>query len=223
MTYYNGCWLCRRGFGGLSLCSESALRLCVIGCPNDEFGKLFWAESFVSIYIKRMNHQPNISLQAVMTLTEWSERTIRRRIADGSLKCASESGAYNKALICFESIMQDVCIPLSSNDVEIIKQADAGDAAAQNDLGLLFISYEKWKSAMYWLEQSAKQGFPDAMQWLGECYLYGRGVDKDEHLAVMWIAKAASLGHTIAKLQIEAMRPGADDAEATFKGYEGIN
>lgn len=214
MTYYNGCWLCRRGFGGLSLCSESALRLSSRPAhPMD---------GILCLYLyKRMNHQPNISLQAVMTLTEWSERTVRRRIADGSLKCASESGSYNKALICFESIMHDVCIPLSSSDIEIIKEADAGDAAAQSDLGLLFVSHEKWKSAMYWLEQAAKQDFPDAMQWLGECYLYGHGVKKDEHLAVMWIAKAASLGHTIAKLQIEALRPGTDDAEAAFKGYEG--
>ena len=168
---------------------------------------------------------PNISLQTVITLTELSERTIRRRIADGTLKCASESGAYNKTLICFESIMQDVCMPLSSGDLDVIEEADAGNAAAQNDLGLIFIFHQKWKSAIYWLEQAAKQNFADAMQWLGECYLHGRGVEKDEHLAVMWIAKAASLGHAIARLQIEAMRPGADGvgSEISFKEYEGIS
>ncbi|MGY6277341.1 tetratricopeptide repeat protein [Methylomonas sp. MgM2] len=164
-----------------------------------------------------MSNFPNISLQAAMTLTEWSERTIRRRIADGTLTCAEESGTYNKTLIRFESIERDLCIPLSSDDVELVEQADAGVAAAQNDLGLVFVSHGKWKSAIYWLEAAAKQNFPDAMQWLGECYLNGLGVEKDRHLAVMWIAKAASLGHAIAKLQIEAMRPGADGVGASFK------
>ena len=170
-----------------------------------------------------MNNLPSVSLQAVMTLTEWSERTIRRRIADSSLKCESESGTYNKTLICFDSIMSDVCIPLSSEDIDVIKEADAGDAAAQNDVGLIFIAHKKWKSAIYWLEQAAKQNFPDAMQWLGECYLKGFGVEKDENVAVMWIAKAASLGHTIAKMQIEAMRPGMDNANVVFTDYPGMS
>jgi len=171
-----------------------------------------------------MKELPNISLQAAMTLTELSERTIRRRIADGSLKCASQSGAYNKTLICLESFMPDVGVPLLSSDIDIIEEADEGDAAAQTDLGLLFMSHGKWKSAMYWLEQAAKQSFPDAMQWLGECYLNGLGVDKDEHLAVMWIAKAASLGHAIAKLQIEAMRPNMKEGgEVAFNSYESMS
>ncbi len=150
----------------------------------------------------------NLSLQAVMTLTEWSERTIRRRLADGKLSCADDSGPYNKTLICFESIQQDVCIPLSSEDLELVGQADIGDAGAQNDLALLFFAHDKQKSALYWLELAAKQNFPDAMQCLGDCYLHGEGVAKDEHLAIMWIAKAASLGHSIAKLQIRALKYG---------------
>lgn len=147
----------------------------------------------------------NLSLQAVITLTEWSERTVRRRLSDGTLKCAVDSGTYNKTLICFDSIRQDVCIPLSAEDIELIKRADGGDAEAQTDLALLFFAHVKPKSAMYWLELAAKQNYPDAMQWLGGCYLHGEGVAADENLAVMWIAKAASFGHTIAMRQIEAM------------------
>ncbi|CAG1021606.1 Sel1-repeat-containing protein YbeT [Methylococcales bacterium] len=148
---------------------------------------------------------PNISLLAAMSLTEWSERTIRRRLADGTLKCADDNRVSNKTLICFESIEQDVCIPLSSDDIELIKMADAGDAEAQNDLALLFWAHDKTKSALYWLESAAKQNFPDAMQELGYCYLLGEGVEKDENVAVMWIAKAASLGHAIARVQMEAL------------------
>lgn len=37
------------------------------------------------------------------------------------------------------------------------------------------------------------------MQWLGHCYVNGKGVAKDANLGMMWIAKAAALGHVIAQ------------------------
>ncbi|MGR8932664.1 MAG: tetratricopeptide repeat protein [Gammaproteobacteria bacterium] len=158
----------------------------------------------------------NLSLQAVITLTEWSERTVRRRLADGSLKCSEDSGPNNRILICYSSIQKDVCIPVSTDDIKLIGQADAGEPGAQTDLALLFLGRDKLKSALYWLELAAKQNYPDAMHWLGECYLNGRGVTRDYNLAVMWIAKAASGGHFIAMRQIEAMRPGANASKAAF-------
>lgn len=147
----------------------------------------------------------HISLQAASTLTEWSERTIRRRIADGSVKC-SDNGANYKTMICFDSIKQDICIALEADDIELLKTADSGEAKAQNDLALLFLEKNKLKSAVYWLELSAKQNFTDAMHLLGRCYLEGNGLPKDDSLAIMWIAKAASLGHSIALTQIQSMR-----------------
>lgn len=149
----------------------------------------------------------NLSIQAVITLTEWSERTIRRRLAENTLKSVGQSGSYNKTLICFDSIREEVCIPLTSDDIRLVQRADSGDAEAQMDVALLFFSHGKMKSALYWLEAAAKQNYPDAMQWLGECYLRGEGVPEDENIAVMWIAKAAAQGHLIAMRQIEAMRP----------------
>lgn len=147
----------------------------------------------------------HVSLQAAATLTEWSERTIRRRIADGSLKC-SDNETHYKTMICFDSIKQDICIPLESGDIELLKAADSGDAKAQNDLALLFLENDKLKSAVFWLELAAKQNFTDAMHLLGRCYLEGNGLPKDDSLAIMWIAKAASLGHSIALTQIQSMR-----------------
>lgn len=149
----------------------------------------------------------HVSLQAATTLTEWSERTIRRRVADGSLKCASDNEAHHKTMICFESIKPDICIDLEPDAIELIKSADLGDATAQNDLALLFLEKNKPKSAVYWLELAAKQQVSDAMQLLGYCYLEGNGLAKDDNLAMMWIAKAASLGHSIALAQIRSIRP----------------
>jgi TPR repeat protein len=148
----------------------------------------------------------HLSLQAAITLTEWSERTIRRRIADGSLKCSADNEAHYKTMVCFDSIKHDICIALDADDIELIKNADAGDATAQNDLALLFLEHHKPKSAVYWLELAAKQQLADAMQLLGCCYLGGNGLAKDENLAIMWIAKAASLGHSIALAQIQSIR-----------------
>lgn len=148
----------------------------------------------------------HVSLQAATTLTEWSMRTIRRRLADGTLQCADDNEAYYKTMICFDSIKHDICITLSPNDIELIKSADAGDAVAQNDLALLFLEKNKPKSAVYWLELASKQQVSDAMHLLGCCYLAGNGLTKDDNLAMMWIAKAASLGHPIALAQIQSIR-----------------
>ena len=150
----------------------------------------------------------HISLQAATTLTEWSVRTIRRRIADGTLQCATNEQAYYKTMICFDSIKDDICVTLTPKDLELIKTADAGDANAQTDLALLFLDQDKTKSAIYWLELAAKQQAADAMQLLGGCYLEGSGLIKDENLALMWISKAASLGHSIAIEQIQSIRQG---------------
>ncbi|MBS0408018.1 MAG: hypothetical protein JSS17_16985 [Proteobacteria bacterium] len=46
------------------------------------------------------------------------------------------------------------------------------------------------------------------MQWLGTAHAAG-GTERDEQLAVMWIAKAAALGHPIAKRQLEGLLQGA--------------
>jgi TPR repeat protein len=149
----------------------------------------------------------HVSLQAATTLTEWSERTIRRRLADGTLQCAADNEAHYKTMICFDSIKHDLCIALNPENIELIKSADAGDACAQNDLELLFLESDKLKSAVYWLELAAKQQVADAMHLLGRCYLEGNnGLTKDDNLAMMWIAKAASLGHSIALAQIQSLR-----------------
>lgn len=148
----------------------------------------------------------HLSLQAATTLTEWSVRTIRRRIADGTLQRAADNEVSYKTMICFDSIKHNICIALDPDDIELIKSADAGDAKAQNDLALLFLEKNKPKSAVYWLELAAKQHFTDAMHLLGRCYLEGNGLPKNDNLGIMWIAKAASLGHPIALAQIQSIR-----------------
>jgi TPR repeat protein len=73
--------------------------------------------------------------------------------------------------------------------------AEAGDANAQNNLG---IKYRKgrWvtrdnKKAMKLFKQSAEAGNPFGMVNLGQMYQYARGVKRDNTVALQWYLKAA--------------------------------
>ncbi len=140
-----------------------------------------------------------ISLPAAITLTQWSERTFFRKFAEGSLTRDTESGT-----ISFDLLKPHFCLTLQPEDLAVIERADAGDAEAQNEVALIFLSSRKPKGAIYWLEQAAMQNYGDAMSLLSQCYMDGNCVSKDENLGIMWLAKAASLGHIIAQRQMQA-------------------
>lgn len=147
-----------------------------------------------------------ISLASVISLLNQSERTLRRRIADGSLPRSGDERSSNKTMIPFEAIRPQIVVPVGEEEIELIGKADTGDAEAQNDIALLFLSHGKPEGAIYWLELSAKQEYADAMHWLGRCYIEGNGVKQNEDLGIMWLAKAAAHGHLISKTQMEAMK-----------------
>jgi uncharacterized protein len=147
----------------------------------------------------------SMSIATVATLIDQSERTLRRRIADGTLSRTVEEGS-NRTLIPFNAIRDQITIPLEAEDYELISNADTGNAEAQNELALLFLSFGKPENAMYWLELSAKQDSSDAMHWLGRCYIEGNGVPKDDNLGMMWLAKAAAHGHEISQAQMQSIR-----------------
>jgi hypothetical protein len=145
-----------------------------------------------------------------------SLRTLRRRLTDGTLTCASSEKDRNKTMICLDSIKNDIGIPLDLDDIELVKSADAGDPQAQNDLALLFLENNKPKSAIYWLGLAAKQDFADAMHLLGSCYSKGNGLAKDNNLALMWIVRRqlpcpVVLPHIIIKL-LKSRHTSSDSA-----------
>jgi hypothetical protein len=144
-----------------------------------------------------------ISLSAAITLTDISERTFWRKFADGSINRVKVNG---KVMIPFDSIKPHICFSLQPEDVAVLESADAGDAEAQNEIALIFLSHAKPKNAMYWLELAARQDYADAINLLGQCYMGVNGVVKDENTSMMWLAKAAALGHAISQLQMQSMR-----------------
>lgn len=147
-----------------------------------------------------------VSLATAANLLEVNERTLRRRIADGLLPRLGEDTGTNRTMVPFDAIQDQIVIPLEADDIELIADADAAVAEAQNDLALLFLSHGKPHSAIYWLELAIKQEHPDSMHWLARCYLEGNGVAKDENMGIMLLAKAASHGHMISQQQMQAFR-----------------
>ena len=111
-------------------------------------------------------------------------------------------------MLCWDDVLPHVSIPLSAEASELVFRADAGEADAQNELGQIFFLAEKYCAAHFWFKQAIQQDHADAMQWLASCYAAGRGVPKDEHLALMWLARAAAHGSLIAKAQMRGLRLG---------------
>ena len=142
--------------------------------------------------------QTIISLDSFCAITEISKSTWRRRIAKGDFTRLADD-ARGRAMLLWSEVEPHICVPVENEDQQFILLADAGNAEAQDDIGQLFLMSEKYQAAIYWFEQAAQQNNPDAMQWLGHCYVNGKGVPKDEHLGIMWIAKAAAQGHVIAQ------------------------
>ena len=147
-----------------------------------------------------------LSLASLVTLTGRSERTLWRWIADGTLVRADSNAERDKTMVHLDSAKPYFSLPLASEEVGLLINADAGNSEAQNDVALLFLSHGKPESAIYWLNLAAEQGYADAMHWIGRCHIDGNGLPQDENLGIMWLAKAAAHGHLISQEQMQVMR-----------------
>ena len=84
---------------------------------------------------------------------------------------------------------------------DLTKKADEGDANAQLAVGLALrdqiLGYEgpsdDAKSVTY-LEMSAEQGNEHAQFFVGEMYMFGRGVEANTKTAIAWLQKSAGQG-----------------------------
>lgn len=153
----------------------------------------------------------SISLDAVAALTGIGRSTLWRRVADGVL-AKGEKDARGRATLALADalglVREGAGISLGGDDVAVLLQADAGDAQAQADIGVLLYlrgGGRAREAALYWLHAAAEQGSAEAMQWLGIVHAAGGGEPGQHHLAVMWVAKAASLGHLIARRQLDGL------------------
>jgi TPR repeat protein len=145
-----------------------------------------------------------ISLDTACAITDISRSTWRRRIGKENNMRATDD-ARGRVMLLWSAVAPYICVPIEPEDKQLILLADDGVADAQNDIGQLFLIAGKHKAAFYWFGQAAQQNNPDAMQWIGLCHVNGKGVPADENLGIMWIARAAALGHVIAQAQMQGL------------------
>lgn len=150
----------------------------------------------------------SIGLDSAIAMSEHSKRTWWRRV---SARIVGRTGSdRGRTMVLLADVLPFVSVPLTDDDIELILAADAGDADAQNDLAQLFDECGKAEVALYWWRAAADQGHPDAMHYLGNCFVAGKGVSRDENTGIMWIAKAAAFGHVVAGLQMNALLKGGN-------------
>lgn len=93
---------------------------------------------------------------------------------------------------------------------ELKKDADSGNAEAQNNLGTMYFNGEGVKQdyaeALKWFQKAAGQGIPNAQFNVGVMYYKGLGVKQDTQKALEWLQKAADQGDEGAKKTIESIK-----------------
>lgn len=156
-----------------------------------------------------------ISLIAAANLTGKTRRTLWRWVAEGKLPRGA-GDSQGRSTVSLEHIKQDACVALNDADAAMVMAADRGDANAQNDVGLLLLAAQQGDAkkgeeqesfaALYWFELAAQQNHGDALHWLARCHIDGIGVEKNENLGLMYLAKAAAQGHIISQAQMNDMQ-----------------
>lgn len=146
-----------------------------------------------------------VSLDTATLITGVSKRTLWRRVANGQVS-RQESDSRARAMLTLSDLAPMLCVPVEPEDYELLVNADAGDAEAQNDLAQLFLECERPDIALHWLQAAVSQDHADAMHNLATLHIKGIGVPKDETKGLMWLAKAATCGHPIASQQIAALQ-----------------
>lgn len=91
----------------------------------------------------------------------------------------------------------------------MLKAADAGHAAAQNNIGLSYLhalgAPKSEKTAFSWFDKAAKQGLPYAQSELAMLYYEGRGVEQDTQKAYDWWLSAAKQEDEYAQFNLASL------------------
>lgn len=109
-------------------------------------------------------------------------------------------------MLTLADLVPMLCVSIEQEDYELLADADSGNADAQNDLAQLFLDANKPDIALHWMQLAADQDHADAIHNLAILYIKGISLKKDVTKGLMWLAKAASLGHPIAKQQIATLQ-----------------
>lgn len=96
----------------------------------------------------------------------------------------------NSLMLILLSLYFTACA--STQSINLIKEkAELGDKESQYLLGIYYKENKSFSKAFELFTQSANQNYPVAQNELGNCYLEGKGVDKNNEKALYWYRKAA--------------------------------
>jgi TPR repeat protein len=148
-------------------------------------------------------------------------------VMDEVTKLGEIPGILSEGLSAEEKAeLKDQILPPGVGDVQaaeekfktLLEDARAGDAVAQNGLGVMYYTGEAISKspsgqilnndpelAVGWFFRAAEQGYADAQFNLGLMYANGEGVEKDMTHAVELFKKAAEQGHVDAQNNLGAM------------------
>jgi TPR repeat protein len=110
-----------------------------------------------------------------------------------------------RLLIVVIAVVLDVSIAYAQSDIEKLRtRAEAGDAAAQNSLGMALAEGQgvakDEAEAVFWYRKAADQGLANAQWNLGKMYRDGLGgLKQDDSQAVVLFRKAAEQGDAAAQ------------------------
>jgi TPR repeat protein len=96
--------------------------------------------------------------------------------------------------------------PRNADVADMSREAEAGDAQAQSNLGWAYyigegVAHDPTE-AVKWLRKAAEQGNASGQNRLGVAYAQGIGVSKDEREAVAWYRRAADQGEILAQVNL---------------------
>ena len=110
----------------------------------------------------------------------------------------------------------------AGEDVAALRaSAEAGDAGAQNHLGILYLFggdgiKKDSRKAIHWFQLSATQGNSNAQYELGVLYEEGEGVAKSYPKAIHWFRLSATQGNSNAQYELGVLY---EEGEGVAKSY----
>lgn len=92
------------------------------------------------------------------------------------------------------------------NETILLEKAMTGDADYQYKLGRFYLNTNEKSKGFSWIQKAALQNHKASMYFMGWCFYYGEGVEKDLHQAYYWFTKSAKKGESQSKRMIKAIK-----------------
>ena len=100
---------------------------------------------------------------------------------------------------------------------QLTEAAEAGEAAAQFQLGSMYANIEQdYAQAFFWIKKAAENEYREAQYTLGNMYFWGEGTKQSYASAFVWYHKAAEAGHIASLKALGSMR---ENGYGVVQGY----